>query len=139
VLLRWSFRHEPLHPLVFEAVKGLRHRGESVYITAQNLVEFWNAATRPRERNGFGYSPSEAYAEVQRVRPFFQFAADRPEIFEEWLKTVAKAGVSGVKVHDARLAAAMRVYGISHILTMNAADFERFPGITVVEPKDVPS
>ena len=40
--------------------------------------------------------------------------------------------VSGVNVHDARLAAAMKIHGISHLLTLNPADFARYDHITVV-------
>jgi hypothetical protein len=49
----------------------------------------------------------------------------------------ASVGVSGVQVHDARLAAVMRVHGLTHILTLNAADFARYPGIIAVHPQDV--
>jgi predicted nucleic acid-binding protein len=50
---------------------------------------------------------------------------------------VVAYGVSGVQVHDARLAAAMRVHGMTHILTFNPADFQRYPGITVVHPANL--
>jgi hypothetical protein len=33
--------------------------------------------------------------------------------------------VAGVKVHDARLIASMKVYGITHLLTFNTEDFTR--------------
>jgi hypothetical protein len=36
--------------------------------------------------------------------------------------------VSGVQVHDARLAASMYTHGIMHILTFNESDFIRFVG-----------
>jgi hypothetical protein len=42
--------------------------------------------------------------------------------------------VLGVQVNDARLAAAMRVHRLSHILTLNVADFSRFSGLTAVHP-----
>jgi len=46
--------------------------------------------------------------------------------------------VSGVKVHDARIVAAMLVHKISHILTFNTKDFSRYSGIciTAVDPSD---
>jgi hypothetical protein len=31
----------------------------------------------------------------------------------------------------------MNVYGVSHLLTFNGPDFARYPGIQVVDPKDV--
>jgi predicted nucleic acid-binding protein len=41
----------------------------------------------------------------------------------------------GVQVHDARLAAAMRVPGIQRILTFNERDFARYPDIQAVHPQ----
>jgi predicted nucleic acid-binding protein len=45
--------------------------------------------------------------------------------------------VSGRKAHDARIVAAMRVYGLSHLVTFNTDDFKRYAGITVVHPQDI--
>jgi hypothetical protein len=42
-------------------------------------------------------------------------------------------------VHDARLVAVMRVHSLTHILTFNTTDFIRYPAITVVHPRDVPT
>ncbi len=55
----------------------------------------------------------------------------------EWRKIVVAAGVSGIQVHDARMVAAMRVHGIANLLTLNAKDFRRFSGITVLSPDEV--
>ena len=46
-------------------------------------------------------------------------------------------GVSGVQVHDARLAATMRVHGVQRILTFNVQDFRRYTGIEAVLPQSV--
>ncbi len=43
-------------------------------------------------------------------------------------------GVTGVKVHDARLVAAMKTYGIGRILTFNKDDFRRYPDIEIITP-----
>lgn len=106
-------------------------------MTPQNLIEFWNASTRPRDRNGLGLTPAEASYEVDRIRSFFRFAEDTPAIFDEWLRLVREAGVSGVKVHDARLVAVMRAHGLTHLLTLNPQDFARYTGISVVEPRQL--
>jgi len=139
VLLRWA---QPLHPdysLARSAIEALRQRGEELYITAQNVVEFWNAATRPVDRNGFGLTPAQVDLEVGQLDRFFLFASDSADVYPEWRRLVATLGVSGVQVHDARLAAVMRVHGIAHLLTFNHADFSRYPGITAVRPQDVPT
>jgi hypothetical protein len=59
-----------------------------------------------------------------------------PEIYAEWRRLVVTFGVSGVQVHDARLVAAMNVNRITHILTLNTADFIRYAseGIVAVNP-----
>jgi predicted nucleic acid-binding protein len=51
---------------------------------------------------------------------------DSPAVYEEWKRLVATHAVRGVKVHDARLVAAMNVHGVRRILTFNTADFSRF-------------
>ncbi len=58
-------------------------------------------------------------------------------VYNEWRRIVVKLSVSGVQVHDARLAASIYAHGISHILTLNVADFSRFDGITPVHPDSV--
>lgn len=45
--------------------------------------------------------------------------------------------VSGKNAHDARLVAAMLAHGLTHLLTFNDADFQRFTGITTVTPAAV--
>jgi len=50
---------------------------------------------------------------------------------------VVQHAVLDVQVHDARLAAAMYVHHVSHILTLNVADFNRFSGLTAVHPAAV--
>jgi hypothetical protein len=45
--------------------------------------------------------------------------------------------VSGIQVHDARLAAAMHMHGIAKLLGLNVKDFRRFNGIAVHSPEEV--
>ncbi len=51
---------------------------------------------------------------------------------------MVRFGVSGAKVHDARLVALMLVNGVERILTFNAADFRRYEvlGIRAVVPEE---
>jgi predicted nucleic acid-binding protein len=65
------------------------------------------------------------------------FAVDSDATHQEWRRIVVAAGVSGIQVHDARMVAAMRVHGIANLLTLNAKDFRRYTGITVLSPDDV--
>jgi predicted nucleic acid-binding protein len=137
ILLRWVSPSDPQHSLAVSSVKALQHQGETVHITPQNLIEFWNVATRPASANGLGMSPAEAERQVESLELLFPLVPDSPDVYREWRKLVSAAGVSGVKVHDARLAAVMLANGLTHVLSFNADDFKRFPGITVVKPQDV--
>jgi hypothetical protein len=50
---------------------------------------------------------------------------------------VVAHGVMGAQVHDARLVAFMLAHGLTHVLTLNAADFARYPGIIPVAPGEI--
>ena len=62
---------------------------------------------------------------------------DSEAVYREWGKIVVQHGVLGVQAHDARLAAAMFVHGVSHILTLNATDFNRFSGLSALHPSSI--
>jgi predicted nucleic acid-binding protein len=84
-----------------------------------------------------GLSPAEADREASRLEEVLTLLPDVPAIYLEWRRLVVAHSVSGVRVHDARIVAAMNVYGVSDLLTFNGPDFSRYPGIQVVHPKDV--
>ncbi len=138
ILVRWVHGNAPDHSIVVSALRNLQAQGETLCITAQNLVEFWNVATRPQSVNGLGLSPERTAQEVRGLRTLFTLLPETPEILDEWLSLVESTQVQGRQVHDARIAAVMRVYGITHLLTFNAKDFARY-GVTAVEPQDVPT
>jgi hypothetical protein len=62
---------------------------------------------------------------------------DNEAVYREWRRIVVQYGISGVQVHDARLAAAMYVHSVSHVLTINVKDFCRFAGLTAVHPSSI--
>jgi hypothetical protein len=49
-------------------------------------------------------------------------------------KKSKKCQVTGRNAHDARLVAAMTVHVVTHLLTVNTADFARYLGVTALEP-----
>ena len=79
----------------------------------------------------------EVQSEVARFQRLFIFFEDRPAIFTTWENLVALHAIIGKNAHDARLVAAMAVHGITHLLTFNQQDFQRFTNITVLTPADV--
>jgi|SRR5690348_7208284 len=137
ILLRITRRSDPQHKAVDVALAYLAEQGTALYYTHQNIAEFWNAMTRPIARNGLGLSIGETEHEVRAIEAGMNLLADNEAVYREWRRIVLSNSVSGVQVHDARLAAAMYVHGVSHILTLNIADFSRFPGLTPLHPNNV--
>jgi predicted nucleic acid-binding protein len=67
------------------------------------------------------------------------FLPDIEQVYSIWRESVVTNNVRGVQVHDARLAAVMRAFGVTRILTLNQSDFLRYAGIQAVHPNQVQS
>jgi predicted nucleic acid-binding protein len=65
------------------------------------------------------------------------FLPDNEEVYLIWRRLVVAHHVRGVQVHDARLAAIMQTYGLTHILTLNQTDFLRYANVQAVHPSQV--
>ena len=127
-------RSDPQHQLVDAALAQLAVQGTILHYTHQNIAELWNAMTRPLERNGFGLTVADAEREVRAIEAGMILLPDNDAVYREWRRIVVEHNVLGVQVHDARLAAAMYVHRVSHILTLNVSDFSRFSGLITVHP-----
>jgi len=138
IFLRLANKADPAHALAVEALGALRRRRELLCFTPQVLAEFWSVCTRPPSaRGGFGLSPAEAERRARAIERYFRLLPDNAATYHAWRQLLLRHMVAGVQVHDPRLIASMRVYGITHLLTFNAAHFIRYPDITVVDPQHV--
>jgi predicted nucleic acid-binding protein len=137
ILLRLSQPDHPHHGLALVSLDLLRHRGSSLHIVPQNLYEYWVVATRSKAENGLGFSPEQATKELSQIRELFALLRDERTIYAHWQQLVSQHAVRGKQAHDARLVAAMQRHGLTHLLTFNASDFERYPAIHVINPNDV--
>jgi len=81
----------------------------------------------------------EADRRLRAVERQFSFLPENRAVYPEWRRIVTECRVSGVQVHDARLAAVMAVNNVSHLLTLNPRDFGRYTGLTAVHPQDLAS
>ena len=125
--------------MVRGAVRKLKSQGHELHATPQNFTECWNSATRPTNRNGFGFTPQQAETLLQVAEGMFPLLAVSSTIYAEWRRLIVQYGVSGIQVHDAHLAATMLSHNITHILTFNTSDFARYAseGIVAVDPASV--
>jgi predicted nucleic acid-binding protein len=137
VLARSIEASHPMHGTAKQAVETLINRGEEIFVLPQNLYEFWAIAIRPRKNNGLELNADEARLHLEKFAIVFSLKFDIPAIYNEWKDHVYHHKALGKPSHDARIAAAMKVHGITHLLTFNTDDFKRFTDITSVNPIDV--
>lgn len=141
VLGRLANRADAAHAAAQAAVAELHRRGEVLHVTAQNLIEFRNFATRPVAANGLGLAPAAAAGLAAAFEAAFPLLDETPAIYPAWRALVDALGVVGKQVHDARLVAVCHVHRVTHLLTFNVAHFARLaaapPGIVVLDPATV--
>jgi predicted nucleic acid-binding protein len=137
VWLRAVQREAPRHPLAVDALAAILQRGDEIFITAQNLIEFWSVASRPSAANGLGWTVEAVQREIDRLLAQFPFLDETPAIFVHWRALVTRHSVVGRRVHDARLVGVMLAHNISHLLIFNGDDFRQFSEIVTVEPAQV--
>jgi predicted nucleic acid-binding protein len=134
VLLRFFDLSHAHQAIADQAFEQLRKLGHLLVIVPQIEYEFWVVATRPVSNNGMGMNIVEAADALRRMRLITRLLRDERAIARYWLDLVVQFEVKGKQAHDARLAAAMQRHGIAHLLTFNAADFSRYPFVTICSP-----
>ncbi len=128
VLLRAFDANFPRCRAIRNALRKALEKREPLFVTVQNIAEFWNVATRPLEYNGQGLSAERTKRRVRIIERLCQVLSEDDQSYDEWKRLIDELGVSGVKVHDARLIAVMKSHGIKTLLTLNESDFRRYSG-----------
>ncbi|WP_017324432.1 PIN domain-containing protein [Synechococcus sp. PCC 7336] len=140
VLLRAQQPQQRQFTAANNAVKTLEQQGYELGIVPQVAAEFWNVCTRPLQQNGLGLTSAVTARKLQAIENAFTvFTGSERDIYRQWRRLVVSYSVKGIQVHDTRLVAAMLVHGLTHILTFNVEDFERFAEITVFHPEAIPN
>jgi predicted nucleic acid-binding protein len=137
ILLRFFDLADPRNAEIAAAIDALTSATAETYVCAQVLIEYWVAATRPREVNGFGLDPEEADLRIGQIETLFVCLPEPPDMARRWRELATQYRALGKNAHDARIAALMLANGVEGILTLNASDFARYEGITPVSPSDV--
>jgi predicted nucleic acid-binding protein len=139
VLLRAFDAGSQYYRPIRQALRKLLDKGEPLTVTVQNMAEFWNVATRPVKDNGQGLSADRVKRRIAVIERLCDVVAEDAVSYEHWKRLVESLGVSGVKVHDARLVSVMLRSGIKRILTLNDGDFRRYisEDIEVITPEAV--
>jgi predicted nucleic acid-binding protein len=138
VLLRAFDRSDVRQRVIFRALRTLWSQQHDLVTTAQNVAEFWNVSTRPAQaRGGFGLDVAVAEQRLQLIEKLGGVLPFSDAAYGQWRRLIVAHQITGVAVHDARLVATMIAANIRHILTLNEADFRRYPPINALTPEAV--
>jgi predicted nucleic acid-binding protein len=138
VLLHLTNEISTEHASASRAVRLLQDDDAILLYTSQNLAEFWNVCTRTGP-GGLGLSLQEAASRLTVVESQFSFMAETENTDEILKDLLIRYEVSGVQVHDARLAAGMLSNEVKEILSFDRNDFRRFKELSVIHPGDLAS
>ena len=137
IFLRSRDAESPDRDACTRVVQHLIDTDESAYVCTQVLAEYWVVATRPCAVNGMGLGTDGAAAEIDKIMGAFDSLVEPADGSLRWRDLVARHNVVGKQAHDARIAALMLAHGVTHILTLNSADFARYSGVTAVTPQEI--
>lgn len=108
ILLRLIELTHKHHKETSEALRKLRKQNCTFFILLQNISEFWNVCTRPKDKNGLGFSIAQTEAKLSKIEQVFDILPDTTDVYKNWRELVVKHSVSGIQVHDAKIAAALQ-------------------------------
>jgi len=138
ILLRLSQPGHP-HEQVTTAAVDLLQQHHRCVIVPQTIYEYWVVTTRPTDVNGLGFDPQSAARERDRFLELFRLLRDERSIYEHWISLMDSYQTIGVKAHDARYVAAMMRHDVTHLLTFNDRDFQKYKNITAFTPTKIMS
>ncbi len=130
-LCAWHDQHAAAH----KAVAALLGAGSPPVIPHHALIEAYAVLTRLPA----GYRIAPADAEQLLRRAFHgraRIVASRGNVTWSLLRDAAEKRVAGGAIYDFRIVRAARSAGATHLLTLNARDFERhgLDGVEIITP-----
>ena len=124
----------PFFAPTVKALQNLIINGVTPCIHRQVLREYVSVATKPAPR-GLGANIGRALQDVEEFEAFYLVLPEPDGAWTTWKQLLREHGVTGLRIHDAYIAAVMMTYDISAILTVNTEDFRDFPAIRPIGPK----
>ena len=125
VFLRVANPADPRRPECVAALDHLRSIDDDSFTCAQILIEYWVAATRPADVNGLGLDAAQTGRNLNLIVSMFPCLPEPSDMAKRWRQVVETNEVLGKQARDARIVALMLAHNVTHLVTLNAADFAR--------------
>lgn len=119
------------YQLADQTLHDAHRQGIELVISPQILREYIAAATRPASQM---LPLSTILANIHTFQTGFRLIEDNAQVSARLVQLVTQVSVAGKQVHDANIVATMQTHGISHLLTHNIADFNRFGHLITIVP-----
>lgn len=130
ILVYISNQSSPFHSKALNAFVEIRNHYE-LWISRQVLREFAVVVSRP----DFAEHPADSVSLISALTKWgeiFQVADETDAVTQNLIQLISGYNIKGKRIHDAIIVATMMTNKIARILTMNAADFKSFKGISVM-------
>jgi len=125
VLVYATDARSPFHHMARDMLKSARDKGVELCVNAQVIREYISAASR-----SVGESKPIPWSTIlencSRFQQMFTVLSEGQETVSRLRELLNTVPAAGKQVHDANIVATMLVYGVSVLLTHNAADFARY-------------
>ena len=113
--------------------------GASLCVLPQNVAEFFAAVTNPKRVT----EPKTAEEALDAIDEFLELPGIEllpvpADVVPRLLSLIRANPVTGLRVYDLHLVAAMLGSGVTRIYTFNARDFARFSELEVLTPSEAP-
>ncbi len=136
ILLRANIPTAPFHQAARKTIENLWDEGAELWISRQVLREY--IVNVSREQGLFQpMPPATIEARINYFQTVFHIADDNQEITKHLLKLLQEIKFGGKQVHDANIVATMLAHNITHLLTLNIDDFNRFSAYITLLPMEI--
>jgi len=118
----------PWHNLALTALHQARNHNIELVVSPQVLREYLAAATRLGLTNQH-FPIAQVFDNIEIFLKEFRVISDHASVFLKLVELVKTYATAGKQVHDANIVATMLAHQVTHLLTHNIIDFQRFAGI----------
>lgn len=110
--------------------------GYHLCTSGQILREYLVVATRPVTANGLGLETEKALRNLREFSDRMTFFEETEAVNTTLLELTARHALKGSRIHDANIAAIVKTYKVSVLITENESDFSSFSEIEVMNIDD---
>ena len=135
VLLRGTIEQFSLYKEIQKLLDDYITNGAELWISRQIIREYMVQATRP-QTVAYPMKIDDLEERLRSMRVVFRVADETAEVTAQLLELLKTYPTRGKQIHDANIVACMLVNGVDTLLTMNAADFQRYQDRITLVPVD---